>query len=255
MRPPKPPDSLSPLLAFAAAVLAWELGVRVAGVRPDVLPGPLVTARSFGALLVDGTLLKHAVASLYRVTLGFYLAVLLAVPAGMALGWWKGGQRAFAPLINFLRPISPLAWIPLAMLWFGIGDRPAVFLIFLASFFTVIVSTISAVNDIPGTYFQVAANFAFTPLETVRYVIFPAILPRVVPALRIGAGVAWLVVVAAEMIAVKSGLGFLVLDARNALRTDHVVCAMAGIGAIGVVIDAVIQRLGQAEPLAWGLGR
>jgi len=203
-------------------------------------------------LTVDGTLLKHSVASLFRVTVGYYLAVLFAIPLGMILGWWKVGQTLFNSIIQFLRPISPLAWIPLAMLWFGIGDRPAIFLIFLASFFPLLVSTINAVNHINTLYFQVAANFKFTKLETVARVIFPAILPSVLPALRISLGIAWLVVVAAEMIAVKSGLGYLILDSRNALRMDYVMDAMIAIGLIGICLDRVIRQLNRLKFVSWG---
>jgi NitT/TauT family transport system permease protein len=203
-------------------------------------------------LIINGTLLKHSVASLFRVTVGYYLAVILAIPLGMALGWWKTGQTLFNSIIQFLRPISPLAWIPLAMLWFGIGDRPAIFLIFLASFFPLLLSTISAVNHINTLYFQVAANFKFTKLETASRVIFPAILPGVLPALRISLGIAWLVVVAAEMIAVKSGLGYLILDSRNALRMDYVMDAMIAIGLIGICLDRVIRQLNRLKFVSWG---
>jgi NitT/TauT family transport system permease protein len=139
------------------------------------------------------------------------------------------------------------------MLWFGIGDRPAIFLIFLASFFPIVVPTIIAVRQVNSTYLRVAANFGLSPAERVVQVIVPAILPVVLPALRISLGVAWLVVVAAEMIAVKSGLGYLILDARNALRMDHVITAMIAIGAIGVVLDHVIARFSRMKSMGWGL--
>ena len=153
---------------------------------------------------------------------------------------------------SVLRPISPLAWIPLAMLWFGIGDKPAIFLIFLSSFFPLLLSTIHAVNHINSLYFQVAANFNFGKLEVVRKIIFPAILPAVLPALRISLGIAWLVVVAAEMIAVKSGLGYLILDSRNALRMDYVMDAMIAIGLIGICLDRVIVQLNRIKFVSWG---
>jgi len=244
---------LLPLLAFLGLGLVWEALCVWGGWSVEALPTPRQTVASTWELIQSGDLLRHAVASLYRVTAGFYLAVLFGIPAGMLLGWWKAGQAAFSPVIEFLRPISPLAWIPLAMLWFGIGDQPAIFLIFLASFFTILVPTTAAVNDISRTYFQVASNLDFSKLELFRLVIFPAILPRLLPALRISVGIAWLVVVAAEMIAVKSGLGFLILDARNALRMDFVVSAMISIGLIGIGLDWVIGRLGRIESVAWGM--
>jgi NitT/TauT family transport system permease protein len=203
-------------------------------------------------LILNGTLLKHSVASLFRVTVGFYLAVMVGIPLGIILGWWKTGQVLFNSMIQFLRPISPLAWIPLAMLWFGIGDKPAIFLIFLSSFFPLLVSTITAVNRINSLYFQVAANFNFTKLEMGTRLIFPAILPGILPALRISLGIAWLVVVAAEMIAVKSGLGYLILDSRNALRMDYVMDAMIAIGVIGICLDRIINQLKRIKSVSWG---
>lgn len=241
-----------PLLAFMAVGTLWE-GVANLGIwSPSAFPSPRAAAQGMWELIVNGTLLKHSVASLFRVTVGYYLAAVLAIPLGMALGWWKTGQTLFNSIIQFLRPISPLAWIPLAMLWFGIGDRPAIFLIFLATFFPLLLSTINAVNHINTLYFQVAANFKFTKLETASRVIFPAILPSVLPALRISLGIAWLVVVAAEMIAVKSGLGYLILDSRNALRMDYVMDAMIAIGLIGICLDRVIRQLNRLKFVSWG---
>jgi NitT/TauT family transport system permease protein len=241
-----------PFVALVAVGGLWEVLTVVGGWSESVFPGPVPAARGMWDLIVSGTLFKHTVASLFRVTAGYYLAVIIGLPLGMLLGWWKAGQTMFNPLIQFLRPISPLAWIPLAMLWFGIGDKPAIFLIFLSSFFPLLVSTITAVNHINSLYFQVAANFNFTRLETLTRVIFPAILPSLLPALRISLGIAWLVVVAAEMIAVKSGLGYLILDSRNALRMDYVMDAMLAIGLIGIGLDWIISQLRRIKSVSWG---
>jgi NitT/TauT family transport system permease protein len=241
------------LAVFAAAGLLWGFLFLLSGRRSDVFPGPFQAGVSMWELLKSGLLIQHTVASLFRVTLGFYLAVLLGLPLGMILGWWKAGQAAFNSLIQFLRPISPLAWIPLTMLWFGIGDKPAIFLIFLSSFFPLLVSTMISVNHINSTYLRVAANFNLSKVETLTRIIFPAILPSVLPALRISLGIAWLVVVAAEMIAVKSGLGYLILDSRNALRMDFVMDAMATIGLIGIGLDRMISQLNKIESVSWGI--
>jgi len=242
-----------PLLVFVVLGLVWESLVRLSGWHAEILPGPLKAAASMWVLISKGTLFQHAIASLFRVTLGYYLSVLLAIPLGIILGWWRLGQVAFNSLIQFLRPISPLAWIPLTMLWFGIGDKPAIFLIFLSSFFPLLVSTMVSVNHIDTTYFRVAANFNLSRVETVTKIIFPAILPNILPALRISMGIAWLVVVAAEMIAVKSGLGYLILDSRNALRMDYVMDAMVMIGLIGIGLDRIISQLGRIESVSWGV--
>ena len=241
------------LISFVLLLLCWEGVVRLGVWSENVLPGPFAVGLGMWELASSGLLLKHTVSSLFRVTAGFYLAVVLGVPAGILLGYFVFAKRALNPIVQFFRPISPLAWIPLAMLWFGIGDKPAIFLIFLASFFPLAVSTGAAVESIKKTYFQVAANFAFTKREIFTMIIFPAILPTVLVNLRISLGIAWIVVVAAEMIAVKSGLGFLIIDSRNALRMDYVLDAMIIIGAIGVVLDSVMLRLATAREVQWGV--
>ena len=247
-----PKRLLAPFAVFLALVALWGWAAQYAGWGESAFPGPRTAAVGMWELIASGTLLKHAVASLFRVTAGFYLAILFALPLGMILGWWQTGQLMFNSLIQFLRPISPLAWIPLAMLWFGIGDKPAIFLIFLSSFFPLLVSTIMAVRRINPLFFQVAANFNFSKFETISKIIFPAILPSILPALRISLGIAWLVVVAAEMIAVKSGLGYLILDSRNALRMDYVLDAMIAIGLIGICLDRVIRLLNRIKSVSWG---
>lgn len=238
-------------LTFPALIVLWEGVVRLGGWDAHALPGPAAVFSGLWELTANGALLRHSVASLFRVTAGFYLAVGLGIPLGICLGRCRVVDAFLNPLIQFLRPISPLAWIPLAMVWFGIGDKPAVFLIFLSSFFPLVTTTAAAVHEIKPMYFHVAANFDFTRRETISRLIVPAIIPSVVTALRIALGIAWVVVVAAEMIAVKSGLGYLILDARNALRTDYVIVGMATIGLIGLLLDRTVKRLGQFKCLAW----
>ena len=142
------------------------------------------------------------------------------------------------------------------MLWFGLGDKPAIFMIFLSSFFPLVVSTTIAVGSINPVYFQVASNFGFSQYEVVTKIVVPAIVPSIVSALRLTITIAWLVVVAAEMIAVQSGLGYLILDSRNALRMDYVMDGMIVIGIIGLFLDYIMKRLGKIESTFWGtLGR
>lgn len=242
----------APFLAFSILIVIWELLVRCSGWNTHILPDPYTVLVSMGELVADGSLLKHTVASLFRVTAGFYLATILGVPLGIMLGRNQTASLLLNPIIHFLRPISPLAWIPLAMLWFGIGDKPAVFLIFLSSFFPIVVATTVAVRSINPTYFQVAANFDFSRYEVIGKIVFPAIIPSVITALRLTVTIAWIVVVAAEMIAVQSGLGYLILDSRNGLRMDYVMDAMIVIGIIGLFLDYIMRRLGRIESTAWG---
>ncbi|WP_373497976.1 ABC transporter permease [Desulfococcus sp.] len=237
---------------FMVLIILWHLTARFSGWSTQVFPGPVAVAAAMVELLESGTLARHVVASLFRVTVGFYLAMLAGIPLGIVLGRWKPAAIFFNPVIQFLRPISPLAWIPLAMLWLGIGDPPAIFLIFLASFFPLAVSTAAAAAAINPVYFRVAANFNFSRREVLTRIILPAMLPDILTALRISVTIAWLVVVAAEMIAVTSGLGFLILDSRNALRMDYVMDGMIVIGLIGMCLDSLMMRLSRLESVLWG---
>jgi NitT/TauT family transport system permease protein len=244
---------IAPFLSFTVLALFWEAAVRFAGLDSHVLPGPGQVFLSMIELIKDGSIFKHTVASLFRVTVGFYLAAALGIPLGIVLGRSHIAALLFHPIISFLRPISPLAWIPLAMLWFGIGDKPAVFLIFLASFFPIVVATMVAVQSINPTFFHVAANFDFSRLEVLQKIVIPAIIPAIITALRLTVTIAWIVVVAAEMIAVQSGLGYLILDARNGLRLDYVMDGMIVIGLIGILLDSIMRRLGRIDSAAWGI--
>lgn len=244
------PSVIYPIFTIVFIVLLWELVIYYNGWSEKVFPGPIIVFNAFTELAVDGTLFNHSVASLYRVTVGFYLAALFGIPIGILLGLHSVTNSIINPLVQFLRPISPLAWIPLAMLWFGIGDNPAIFLIFLSSFFSLIVASAIAVRSINPIYFQVAANFNFNRVELITKIIIPAIIPSVVTALRLTIAVAWLVVVAAEMIAVQSGLGYLILDSRNALRMDYVMVGMIVIGFIGLFLDLIMLKLSKNEWIA-----
>ncbi len=246
-------EKLAPFLSFTVLVIAWELTVRFAGLNTNSLPGPSQVFFSMIELIRNGAIFKHTVASLFRVTAGFYLAAALGIPFGIILGRSETFALLFNPVIHFLRPISPLAWIPLAMLWFGIGDQPAIFLIFLSSFFPIVVSTTVAVQSINPTYFYVAANFDFSRTEVIKKVVIPAIIPDIITALRLTVTISWIVVVAAEMIAVQSGLGYLILDARNGLRMDYVLDGMIVIGLIGLLLDSIMRRLGRIDSASWGI--
>lgn len=244
-------SALTSLTSFSVFFLIWAAAVSISGISAQVFPDPITVFKAFLELMGNGELFKHSVSSLYRVTFGFYLAAILAIPLGIMIGRVQILKVLFDPIIQFLRPISPLAWIPLAMLWFGIGDQPAVFLIFLSSFFPLLVGTAIAVESINPIYFQVAANFNFSRYEVVRKIIIPVIVPEVLTTIRLTIAIAWLVVVAAEMIAVQSGLGYLILDSRNALRMDYVMVGMIAIGFIGLGLDLIMQRVSRAEWTIW----
>jgi NitT/TauT family transport system permease protein len=238
---------LPPLVVVAFVLAVWHVAVVLTGTK--IFPSPIAVAKGLRELPHLGSYIRD---SLFRVGSGYFAAVLLGVPVGLALGWWSSLARATNPLIQMLRPISPLAWMPLAVIWFGVSNLAPIFLIFLASFFPVVVATMNGVRNVPPVYLQAGRNFGLSTGALMARVIVPAVLPRILVGLRIAFGVAWLVLVAAEMIAVDSGLGYLIIDARNAgKRYDLVVGGMLLIGAIGLVLDTLIRLTEKLRFVKW----
>lgn len=217
-----------------------------------VLPAPFDTLLEMRKPVLDGVLFKFAIASVYRVAIGFGIAVVLGIPIGLWAGWYSRGFQAINPLVQALRPISPIAWIPLAVLWFGVKDAAAIFLIALSSFFPIATGTMTAVRTIPMVYVRSAQNFGLQGFELFRRVVFPACLPQIITSLRIALGIAWMVIVAAEMIAVDSGLGYLIMDSRNASNYERVIGSMIVIGLIGVALDILMRQLEKSDEVRWG---
>ena len=239
------------LAILAAWWIAWAAGL----FPPGTVPRPVEVASAIGSELSSGRLLDDTIASLFRVAWGYTTAVVTAVPLGLVVGRHTRVREALLPWINFFRSLSPIAWIPFAIIWFGIGDPPAIFIIFIATFFQIALATAGAAAGVPKVYYRVAEDLGLTGRAVLFRVTLPAILPQLVTALRVAIGVAWMVVVAAEMIAVRSGLGFLIVDARNGLRMDLVVCGMITIGAIGIGLDLAFSRLTRIPSLRWGFER
>jgi NitT/TauT family transport system permease protein len=242
---------LLPTAAGALLIALWQAAVRWTGT--DVFPSPAAVARGLGELAGKGLLLRYSRDSLLRVAAGYGAALVVGIPVGVFLGWRPGAARAANPVIQFLRPISPLAWIPVAIVLLGVNDSAAIFLIFLASLFPILVSAMNGVRGVPAMYRDAGRNFGLSGRALLSRVVFPAALPEILTGLRIALGVAWIVVVAAEMIAVNSGLGYLVIDSRNAgKRYDLVVAAMLLIGAIGLVLNLLVQRVSGLPAVRWG---
>ncbi len=243
---------VAPIIAGVLFYLIWASLVFFKVLDATIFPSPLTVARAMWSEMRSGRLWTDLIASLFRVATGFLLGVVLAIPTGLWLGRHATMRAAFLPAINFLRSLSPLTWIPFAIIWFGIGDTPAIFLIFMATFFPLALATLSAVANIPQTYFRVARDYDIVGMELLPKITLWAVLPQVITALRVTAGLAWLVLVAAEMIAGHDGLGFAVWDARNGLRTDLLVAEMFVIGLLGVCIDWALLRLTTFARVRWG---
>ncbi|HUQ03592.1 MAG TPA: ABC transporter permease [Kofleriaceae bacterium] len=246
---------LLPILVGALMLAVWW-SLSAADMFPTgTVPDPEAVGRAFIGELRSGRLFTDIIASLYRVAFGYVGACLTAIPLGLVLGRSATARAALLPWINFFRTLSPIAWIPFAIIWFGIGDPPAIFIIFIATFFQLALATAAASAAVPKVYYRVAEDLGLGGGEVLFEVTLPAIMPQLLTALRVAVGVAWMVVVAAEMIAVRSGLGFLIIDARNGLRMDLVVVGMITIGAIGVLLDIAFARLAKAKAVRWGFER
>lgn len=245
---------LAPAALIALLIVLWW-AVVTASASP-IIPTPWQVVMGLVELAREGVLVQHVGASLFRVAVGYLLAVALAVPLGLGMGRFSGVFSAVNPLIQLLRPISPIAWIPLAILWFGVGNLSPIFLIFLASFFPMVVYTTAGVHTIDRQYVRASQNFGVSGLKLLRLVILPGALPQIIVGMRISIGVAWLVVVAAEMIALSAGLGFLIMDSRNAgNRYDLVVAGMVLIGVIGLILDSIMRRLERLKAVQWRYAR
>ena len=240
-----------PAVAVIAVLIAvWWLVV--IATHSAIFPTPWQVVTGTLELTRDGTLWGDICASLMRVSVGFLLAVAIAVPLGLWMGWVHGAFLTLNPVFQILRPISPIAWIPMAILWFGVGDASPIFLIFISSVFPMVVQTTAGVHTIERRYLRAAENFGVSRRTLFQQVIIPAVLPQIIVGMRIGLGVAWLVVVAAEMIALRSGLGYLIIDSRNAgNRYDLVIGGMVIIGLIGLLLDGVMRLMEGLRIVRW----
>ena len=243
-------QALPSIVVIAIVVGIWW--AVVAATQSAIFPTPWAVVTGTLELARDGTLWEHIGASLMRVGAGFGLAVALAIPLGLWMGWVHGAFVTLNPLFQIMRPISPIAWIPIAILWFGVGNASPIFLIFIASVFPMIVQTTVGVHTIEKRFLRAAENFGVSRTKLFMRVVFPATLPQIIVGMRIGLGVAWLVVVAAEMIALRSGLGYLIIDSRNAgNRYDLVIAGMIIIGLIGLMLDGFMRLLESMKVVRW----
>jgi NitT/TauT family transport system permease protein len=250
-QPAKWEKYLWPLLASALLLAVWHYSVALSGTK--VFPSPLDVKKGIVELIHKKVLWRDILDSLRRVAIGFGLATVLGIPLGLTLGWYPAANQVVNPVLQILRPISPIAWIPVAIILLGVGDHAATSLIFMGAFFPVVVASIDGVANVPAVYRLAGRNFGLSPWRLLTRIVFPAALPRIIVGMRIALGIAWLVVVAAEMVAVDSGLGYLVIDSRNSgKRYDLVVAAMLMIGLVGLILDSGFRSLERIKSVRWG---
>lgn len=241
-------------VALAVVVFIWWLttgGLHL--FTPLVLPSPVTVAQAAWALLFDpqlslfsggiynGNLLGHALISTGRVALGFGAGVLVAVPLGVLIARSQAAEPYVDPLLQILRPIPPIAWTPLAILWFGIGLKAIVFLIFLGAFWPMLLNTISGIREVPRLLGQAAASLGASRRQVLFTVVLPAAIPFLFTGLRLAFGSAWITIVAAELIAASEGLGYLIMNARRILAAPDIIVGMLTIGLLGLAFDRVFR--------------
>jgi NitT/TauT family transport system permease protein len=256
------------LVVPAAIIAFWQFIAMMGWVNPQVLPSPVAVVEKWVAYLLplqpyasgsklawyfSGELIIDSLGSMYRVLVGFVIGAGLALPIGLAMG---ASNRVYAwlnPLFQLLRPIPPIAYIPLSILWFGLGNPPAVFLIALGAFFPVLMNTIAGVRQVDSIYLRAARNLGANQRTMFLRVILPAAVPYILAGVRIGIGTAFIVVIVSEMIAVNNGLGFRILEAREYFWSDKIIAGMITIGLWGLAIDVGMNRLNN-HLLRWHRG-
>jgi NitT/TauT family transport system permease protein/taurine transport system permease protein len=249
--------SYLPNLAFLVfLILAWQFASTVWLPRIDphmavLMPAPSSIAKTAAAMIASGELLYNLLASLRREATAFLFAAT-AIPLGMAMGWWRVVYNQVNPVMEILRPIPPLAWIPLSILWFGLGDEQNEFIIFLGMFFPILVNTIVGVKNIEPNLVRAARSLGAPEWKVLWRVVLQGAMPQIITGVRIGLGVGWMALVAAELVGANSGLGFLINDARSMLRTDTIAVGMLTIGVVGLMIDTAIRLLSR-RLMPWSL--
>lgn len=228
---------------FAAVVLLfalWELGVRLDWINGRLFPAPSSIARAVMVMAELGLLWADVKASVLRVTIGFLIASAGGIGVAVLLARWNRLTTYFMPIVDMVRPISVIAWIPIAILWFGLGDRPAWFIIFLGAFFPIFTNTYLGVRSVDPVHVNAARCLGAGRILFLRKVLLPSALPYILTGMRVGLGVGWMCVIAAELIAAESGLGYMIQLARVMIETEKVIAGMIVIGIIGFVMNQIM---------------
>ena len=244
---------LLPLLLL----ITWQILSSIGVIPGSFLPSPVKIIMGLRDLVIVGMppgylLHDHICYSLYRVILGFTLSTSLAIPLGLMMGWSTRLRNMINPLIELIRPIPPLAWIPIAILWFGIGIKSAAFIIFLGVFFPVLLNTISGVLSINPVFIDVARTLNAREKDIFFKIFLPGAVPSIFVGMRIGIGIGWMTLVAAEFTGVKKGygLGYMIMTARDIQRPDEILAGMLVIGLIGLLINGLLRYL-EVKILRW----
>ena len=242
------------VLAVLALFGAWELATDLFRISPMTLPSPRLIAKSFQTMLVEGysgkTLWEHILASLLRTLTGLLAGIALGVPIGLLMGYSRFVNAALMPGFGFIRPIPPIAFIPLVILWFGIGELSKILLIFVASFNYTVLASAAGMRSVPEQLVRAGTNLGLTRWQLFTSVMLPAAMPHIFTGIKISIAVSWAVVVAAELIAAQAGLGYIIADAGTFFRTPEVLIGVFIIGAIGLLFEIAITAV-ERRVLHW----
>ncbi|MGC4063901.1 MAG: ABC transporter permease [Polyangiaceae bacterium] len=234
----------------ALLLLVWELAGRLSWVDTVALPTPCAVGRTVCRLLVSGTLLGHIATSLWRVLEGFAISAAVGLSLGLLSGISPLGARLLDLPVQLVRPVPPIAWIPLAILWFGIGELSKVFIIFLGAVFPIFVNTVDGIRQTDVRFIELARVLSVSRLKLIRSVVVPGALPAIMTGLRLGVGNAWICVLAAELIAAERGIGYVIVDGRELSQPDVVIAGMLAIGVVGKLMDFGLKRL-EVRVFSW----
>ena len=240
------------VVSIVILVALWQFAFTISDYSEALFPSPFMAFQALVEMIADGTLIASIKASMYRFIIGYGLSVIIAVFLGLILGSLPRVFNYVNPTLQLLRPISPTAWMPFVVLLFGIGDLPAIVIIFIAAFFPVLLSTVAAVSKIDDIYFRVSDNFGIKQPALMWKVILPAAFPGIANAIHLALGSAWIFLVAGEMVGAQSGLGYQIIDARNNIRADILLATILVIGLIGLLLDFLIGLTEKRILKAWG---
>jgi len=243
---------LNILIGFVIVVTVWQSIIWIGGYNEALFPPPLKVLDSLVELTLNGTLFVHIKVSLFRFLCGYLSAVAVAVVLGLILGRIERLWAIFDPIVQVLRPVAPIAWAPIIILWFNLGSASAIVIIFIATFYPMLLSTLSAVRKVDHTYLRVALNFEIRQPHLMTKIILPAAFPYIANGLHISLGTAWIFLVSGEMVGAQSGLGYLIVDGRNLLRLDFVFVGIIVIGVTGMLLDKAIRMFERWVERQWG---
>lgn len=232
-----------PIITFIIFLFIWQCVIWIGDYQPILLPGPLLVAESIWQFIITGEIFSHLGISLFRFIVGFGFVVIVGGPVGFLLGRSNALFDAIEPLFQLIRPVSPIAWSPFVVLWFGIGSLPAMAIIFIAAFFPIVFNTIKGIRNVEPQYLKIASNLNLRGWSLYRNILFPGAFKHIMGGIHMAVGTSWIFLVSGEMIGAQSGLGFLIVDSRNMLNLEDVLSAIFFIGVFGFLIDRLISYL------------